>query len=236
MSLTAALLDATSARPLITFYDDTTGERIELSGITTANWAAKTANLLRDECDVEPGTTVAVLLPAHWQTAAVLLGAWWCGAEVVADPVGAGLVLCDSERIDLALAAAPANGVVALSLHAFGTGLTGLPAGVLDYATEVRLHGDDFVPWAPVPETAPALAGATVAEVLVDARARAARLGLTAADRVLCTLDWSDPDGLGDGLLAPLAAGASIVQVRHPDGAALDRRASTERTTHRLGT
>lgn len=236
MSLTAALLDATSARPLITFYDDATGERIELSGVTTANWAAKTANLLRDECDVEPGSTVAVLLPAHWQTAAVLLGAWWCGAEVVADPAGADLVLCDGERIDLALAAAPANGVLALSLHAFGTGLTGLPAGVLDYATEVRLHGDDFVPWAPVPDSAPALAGATVAEALADARARAARHGLTAADRVLSTLGWSDPDGLGDGLLAPLAAGASLVQVRHADAAALDRRAATERTTRRLGT
>ena len=29
---------------------------------------------------------MAVLLPAHWQTLVVLLGAWWCGAEVVTDP------------------------------------------------------------------------------------------------------------------------------------------------------
>lgn len=234
MSLTDSLLDRGSARPLITFYDDATGERIELSGVTTANWAAKTANLLRDECDVEPGSTVAVLLPAHWQTAAVLLGAWWCGAEVVGDPVGADLVLCDSERLDLALAAAPANGVVALSLDAFGKGLTGLPAGVLDYATEVRLHGDDFVPWAPVPDTAPALDGASVTDVLADARSRATRLGLTGDDRVLSTLEWTTPDALGNGLLAVLAAGASLVQCRHADAAALTRRATTERTTARL--
>jgi uncharacterized protein (TIGR03089 family) len=240
VTLTAALLDplrtgAAAARPLITFYDDATGERIELSATTTANWSAKAANLLRDECDVEPGTPVAVLLPAHWQTAAVLLAAWWCGAEVVAEPGDAEWVLCDAERVDRALAAGPAGGVVALSLDAFGKGVPGLPSGVVDFATEVRLQGDEFVPWAPVPDTAPALAGATVAEVLADARARADALGLTASDRVLSTLDWSGPDGLGDGLLAVLAAGASLVQCAHPDEAALSRRTEAERTTKRLG-
>jgi uncharacterized protein (TIGR03089 family) len=240
VTLTAALLDplrsgAAAARPLITSYDDATGERIELSGTTAANWAAKTANLLRDECDVEPGTAVAMLLPAHWQTAAVLLGAWWCGAEVVAEPADADWVLCDADRIDLALAAAPAGGVVALSLDAFGKGLPGLPSGVIDFATEVRLHGDDFVPWAPVPDDTAALAGATVAEVLAASRGRAAALGLTSSDRVLSTLEWSSPEGLGDGLLAVLAAGASLVHVRHPDPAALDRKAISERTTVRLG-
>lgn len=239
MTLTAALLDPfrsgpSAARPLITFYDDATGERIELSGITTANWAAKAANLLRDECDVEPGSRVAVLLPAHWQTAAVLLAVWWCGAEVVADPGGADLVLCDADRVDLALAADPANGVVALSLDAFGKGISGLPAGVVDFATEVRLHGDDFVPWAAVPGDAPAWAGASVDEVLAAARTRASDLGLAAGDRVLSTLDWSDT-GLTDGLLAVLAAGASLVQVRHPDPERLARKAESERTTTRLG-
>ncbi|MFC7656450.1 TIGR03089 family protein [Pseudonocardia benzenivorans] len=177
MTLTAALLDpilrANPARPLITFYDDATGERIELSGVTTANWAAKTANLLRDECDVETGTTVAAMLPAHWQTAAVLLGAWWCGAHVVATPAEADWVLCDGDRVDLALAAAPSGGVVALSLDAFGRGLDGLPAGVIDYATEVRSHGDDFVPWEPVDDSAPALDGRSIVEVLDTARRRA---------------------------------------------------------------
>ncbi len=239
MTLTAALLDpirsgAAAARPLIPFYDDATGERIELSGVTTANWAAKAANLLRDECDVEPGARVAVLLPAHWQTAAVLLAAWWCGAEVVREPLDADVVLCDAERVDLALAAGPAGGVVALSLDAFGKGIAGLPAGVIDFATEVRLHGDDFVPWAPVPDTAPALAGASVAEVLADARSRAVALGLDAQDRVLSTREWSTPDGLTDGLLAVLAAGASLVQCRNADPSRLERRGESERVTVRL--
>ncbi len=239
MTLTAALLDPfrtgpAAARPLITYYDDATGERIELSGVTTANWAAKAANLLRDECDAEPGMRVAVLLPAHWQTAAVLLAAWWCGAEVVAEPAAADLVLCDAPRVDLALAADPARGIVALSLDAFGKGLPGLPAGVVDFATEVRLHGDDFTPWAPLPDTAPALAGTTVAGALAAARNRASELGLDASARVLSTLDWQTTDNLTDGLLAVLAAGASLVQVANTDRSRLDRKADTERATVRL--
>ncbi len=231
MSLTDALLDRGSPRPLITFYDDATGERIELSGVSTANWAAKAANLLRDECDLEPGARVAVLLPAHWQTAAALLAVWWCGGEVAdSDP---DLVLCDVDRLDLALSLVPPHAVVAFSLDAFGQGLTGLPEGVLDFATQVRLHGDDFVPWQPVPGDAPALNGAVVDEVLAGARARAAELGLSTGDRVLSTRDWSG-DGLRDGLLAVLAAGASLVQCRNTPDGVLDRRAEQERTTHRL--
>jgi uncharacterized protein (TIGR03089 family) len=240
VTLTAALLGPYlsgpgSARPLLTQYDDATGERVELSGATTANWAAKAANLLRDECDVEPGTRAALLLPAHWQTATVLLAAWWCGAEVVPEPGAADWVLCDGDRVDLALAAGPAGGVVALSLDPFGRGLPGLPAGVVDFGPQVRLHGDEFDVWEPVPDSAPALAGGTVAEVLADARARARALRIGPGDRVLSTLSWGTPDGLGDGLLAVLAAGASLVQCRNADPAALDRRAAAEKATVRLG-
>ena len=246
MTLTDALLTpyrngAAAARPLVTFYDDATGERVELSGVTTANWAAKAANLLRDECDVEPGVPVAALLPAHWQTAAVLLAAWWCGAEVVTDPAAAEWVLCDADRVDRALAAKPGGGIVALSLDAFGRGVPGLPAGVVDFAPEVRLHGDDFLA-DPLPDTAPALDGRSVAEVLADARAAAARRGVGASDRVLSIREWGPDgvtggvtaDGVTDGLLAVLAAGASLVQCRHADPARLDRRAVAEKVTVRL--
>ena len=45
-NLTSEILDpllaANPAGPRITFYDDATGERIELSSVTLANWAAKT--------------------------------------------------------------------------------------------------------------------------------------------------------------------------------------------------
>jgi uncharacterized protein (TIGR03089 family) len=237
VSLADALLRPSDPRPMITWYDAATGERIELSGVTTANWAAKAANLLRDECDVEPGTRVAVRLPAHWQTAAVLLAAWWCGADVVAvGPASTGeadLVLCDAAGLEAAVATSPVLGVVALSLDAFGKGLSGLPSGVVDFATEVRTHGDAFVPWEPVPDNAPALDGEPLAAVLAAARSAAAARGLASGDRVLSTRDWTGSD-LVEGLLAVLAAGASLVQVAHADDERVATIAASERTTHTL--
>jgi uncharacterized protein (TIGR03089 family) len=175
-----------------------------------------------------------VLLPAHWQTLAVLLGAWWCGAEVVADPSGADLACCGRDSLDDALAAG-AGVVTALSLDAFGAGLPGLPPGVVDYATEVRLHGDLFAA-EPTAGGSPALDGLGVDEVLNRAGAAAAEAGLSSADRVLTTADWSVADGLVPLPLAVLAAGASLVQCRNApaDPAALDRRATSERVTRRL--
>jgi uncharacterized protein (TIGR03089 family) len=229
-ALLGPLLARDPARPLVTYYDDATGERIELSGTTLANWAAKTANLLRDECDLEPGGTIAVLLPAHWQTLAVLLGAWWCGAEVVSAPNGADVVCCDSDQLSVARNAG-ADTVVALSLHAFGTGLPGLPVGVVDYATEVRPHGDVFTP---EPGADAALDGANTTAVLAAARSAANAQGLNAGSRVLTTRDWSVTDGLIEVPLAVLAAGGSLVQCRNLEPSAADHRARSERITHTL--
>ncbi|MEJ2885358.1 TIGR03089 family protein [Actinomycetospora aeridis] len=231
-ALLAPLLAGDPARPLITFYDDATGERIELSGATFGNWVAKTANLLRDECDVEPGSTVAVLLPAHWQTAAALCAVWACGARAVTEPDGADVALADGSTLE---AAAAAGLVVGFSLDAFGRALEGLPRGAVDYATEVRVHGDHFDPLALVPDDAPALADADAASVVATARARAAELGLGADDRVLSTAAWplALSGGLVDGFLAVLAAGASLVHVRHPAGDQ-ERRAGTEKVTRVL--
>jgi uncharacterized protein (TIGR03089 family) len=229
-ALLAPVLAADARRPLITFYDDATGERLEFSGETLANWIAKTANLLRDECDVEPGMQVAVLLPTHWQTAVALLGAWWNGAVVIDDPAGADVALADAEHLD---AAGAAGLVVGFSLDAFGRALTDLPRDAVDYASEVRLHGDAFAPFGAVPGDAPALGDASVDDVVSASRRRAAELGYDARSRVLSTAEWPLrlDGGLVDGLLAVLAAGSSLVQVRHPDPAVMDRRAEVERAT-----
>jgi uncharacterized protein (TIGR03089 family) len=226
-------LASDAAAPLVTYYDDATGERIELSGTTLANWAAKTANLLRDECDLEPGGRVAVLLSAHWQTLAVLLGVWWCGGEVVSDPAGADVVCCEADRLAVA-SAAGAGVVVALSLHAFGKGLPDLPAGVVDYATEVRLHGDVFTPDGLADTDLAALDGKRASVVLAAARVVGNVEGLATGSRVLTTRDWSVDSGLVHVPLAVLAAGAALVQCRNVDPSALDRRADSERVTHRL--
>ena len=231
-TLTDALLDPIlkndPAGPRVTFYDDATGERVELSALTLANWAAKTANLLRDEFAVEPGARVAVLLPAHWQTAAVLLGAWWAGAEVVLEPdADAEIALVSAERLG---DVEDVPEVAALSLDAFGRPVPDLPVGITDYATSVRVHGDQFRPTV----AGPALAGKSVDDVLAAALASAESHGITGSDRVLSVRAWDSPDALIDGLVAVFAAGASLVQVTNPDTAAQARRVDTEKITRQL--
>jgi uncharacterized protein (TIGR03089 family) len=236
-TLSGAILDpmlrADAVGPRITYYDDGSGERIELSAVTLANWAAKTGNLLRDELGAGSGSRVAILLPAHWQTAAVLFGVWWIGAEAVLETSGpADLALCTAERLDEADATVEPGGEVAvLSLDAFGRSAPDLPIGVTDYATAVRVHGDQIVA-----ERHPgaALGGRSVDEILADCENSAAARGLTPKDRVLSSASWSGPAELVDGLLAVMAVGASLVQVANPDPAALQRRVETEKVTRVL--
>ncbi|MCP9944014.1 TIGR03089 family protein [Streptomyces somaliensis] len=156
--LLRSALDADPARPLVTYYDDATGERVELSVATFANWVAKTANLLRDGLCAEPGERVALLLPAHWQTAVWLLACASAGvvADLDGDPAGADHVVAGPDRLDEGLACA--GGRLALSLAPLGRRFPAPPAGYEDYAVEVPGQGDRFVPYAPVDPGAPALA------------------------------------------------------------------------------
>jgi uncharacterized protein (TIGR03089 family) len=220
--------------PRITYYDDATGERIELSAVTLANWAAKTGNLLRDELGAGPASRVAVLLPAHWQTAAALFGVWWIGAEALMGgdqkEVEADIALCTAERLDEADATG-AGEVAVLSLDAFGRPAPDLPIGVTDYATAVRVHGDQVVAER---HPGPALSGRSVDQVLEACRNAAAARALTAGDRVLSTASWDTSDGVADGLLSVLAIGGSLVQVANPDPAALPRRIATEKVTRTI--
>jgi uncharacterized protein (TIGR03089 family) len=74
-------------KPLLTWYDDHRGDRVELSFKTFDNWVAKTANLVVDEFGAEPGDRVAAVLAGHWQTPVILAASWRAGVTVVAlDP------------------------------------------------------------------------------------------------------------------------------------------------------
>lgn len=232
MSLTDHLLRpllAQPGRPLLTHYDDAAGTRIELSVATVANWAAKTANWLVDEFDVEPGDAVAVLLPAHWQTAGVLLGAWWCGADVTGETTGARVAFVTPE------ASGPAERTAVVALDPLGRGLAEPPRdGSFDYLAEVRVCGDTFSPAVPVPDDTPALEASTVERILARSRASAEKSGITAGDRVLSTMDWTMPEGIVEGFLGPLSVGAHLVQVTAADPAKLAARRDAERTTKDL--
>ncbi|MBQ1044692.1 MULTISPECIES: TIGR03089 family protein [unclassified Micromonospora] len=210
-------------RPLLTWYDDATGERTELSGATLANWVAKTANLLTDEIDAAPGDSAGVLLPPHWQTAAVLLGCWSAKLTVTDAPGPVEVVFVAADRVDEA-AGWPAGERYALALDPFALPMRQVPTGYADFVTAVRGHGDHFTPY---PE-----GGEGDAALLARAQARAAELGLTPGDRLLVDVT-RHPDPV-DWLLAPLITGASVVACAHPDPTRLPTRAEAEKATHTL--
>jgi uncharacterized protein (TIGR03089 family) len=244
------LLDAAlrrdPARPLITFYDDATDERTELSVTTFANWVAKTANLLRDDVGAAPGDRVAVLLPAHWQTAAVLLGAWSMGLTVAVRPwataglpagatdIGSPLqaVFVSGNRLSSWLEDVPdARHRFVLGLRPDGEPLDEIPEGYLDYLAEVRRYPD--IPPDPRARshTEPATPDGTSFQEWMDlARDLARTMGLRSGDRLLVDADTNEQPV--KWLLAPLAVGASVVLCAGLDKEAVDPRAAAAGATH----
>ncbi|MFC5155819.1 TIGR03089 family protein [Streptomyces amakusaensis] len=236
--LLRSALTADPSRPLVTFYDDATGERVELSVATLANWVAKTANLLQGELAAEPGDRLALLLPAHWQSAVWLLACSSAGvtADVGGDPSAADLVVSGPDTLERARACRGER--VALALRPLGGRFPKAPEGFSDYAVEVPSQGDRFAPYAPVDPGAAALSvggvGLSGAELVERARADAAELGLSAGSRLLSGRGYDSWEGLSAGLFAPLAAGASVVLCRHLDQLSpkgLEQRIESERVT-----
>ncbi|HEY0484827.1 MAG TPA: TIGR03089 family protein [Mycobacteriales bacterium] len=242
VDLLAAALARDPSGPLFTHYDDRTGERVELSASTLDNWVAKTANLLADGAGLGAGDRAAVLLPPHWQTAAVMLGCWAAGLAVAHGVRGAA-----PDHADVAFAAADRAGeatgtgapdVYLLSLAPLGARLREVPAGTQDYAVEVPAYGDRFVPVSPVTGATAALVGSAEVDhagLVAAARERATELGLSPGDRLLVAASADHRPRPLDWLAVPLVAGASVVLVRDPDPAALARRAADERVTATLG-
>ena len=230
-------------RPLITQYDDSTGERVELSVATVENWVAKTANLLQ-ESGVEPGATAAVLLPAHWQTAVILLGCWRAGVAVTYSAVvddfrtpGAAegrdepaVAFVAANRAEEVLDSG-AEEIWALSLAPMAAPLRKVPKGADDYAVAVRGQADRFTPYAPVNAAGPGLTveGLSLAGLVSEGQAKAAELGLEPGGRLLVS---TEPSPVG-WLLAPLVADASLVLLRNPAPAGIERIVTTERVTTR---
>lgn len=227
------LLDAAgradAARPLLTFYDDATGERVELSVASTANWAAKTASLLADGFGAEPGERVAVRLPLHWRTAVVLLGCWQAGLTVTDDPADVPVAFAAPDDLDWTAGVAE---VCAVSLAAFGTPPADPPAGTTDYAAEVAGYADRF-PARSLAGPALVLGGQPVGADALLAAARDGRVPPGA--RVLTTLPFDTVDGVLAGLVGPLAVGGSVVLCRHSDPARLADRVGIERVTVTVG-
>ena len=213
-------LRADPARPLLTFYDDATDERTELSVATFANWVAKTANLLQDDLGAGPGATVSVDLPPHWQAAVWLQSAWMLGLQVVPPAAAAEIAVIGYDG----RAPAGAGDVVALGLGPLGLPRRDAapPAGTtLDFDREVHGHGDRFVPAERPDAAAPAFTSGDRVLTGADLGA-AAQTGpaLPAGARLLVAEPLTGLAAVLGGLLVPLATEVTAVLCRHLD---LDR-------------
>jgi uncharacterized protein (TIGR03089 family) len=220
----ASVIATDATRPLVTYYDDATGERTELSGATLANWVAKTANLLVDGLGLGTGEVAAVALPPHWQTAAVLLGCWSAGLAVDLAPAGksAEVGFASADRLD----EIRADETYALALDPFGLGFrTGAPGGAQDFNEVVRGYGDHFSPRMSIAPGTKALRSGESHADLVAAAPPAER-----GDRLLIDAD-AHPDPVY-WLVAPLLAGASVVLCRNLDRARVGERLAAERARY----
>lgn len=222
----AAFLARNTGAPLLTYYDQANGERIELSRATCSNWIAKTASYLVEECDLERGDALWIDLPPHW-LGPVFLGACWTVGlrvdEAEPDAVVIGPASVPSwSGVDASLP------VVACALRPLGGGfLDPLPPGIRDFGREVWAQPDAFVPWDP--PTARDLATAT--DTQSDLVRRVAQRGVLAAGGRLLTTRNPVTDGMESFVEVILREG-SLVLVAHPDpdllpGTFADERATT---------
>jgi uncharacterized protein (TIGR03089 family) len=226
---------------LLTYCDDTTGERVELTATALGDWSARAAALLADGCGLGAGRRVAVLLPPHWLTAAALLGAWAAGLQLSLRPrATAGLAQVGpgaDAPIDAALVAADRIGSwledVPAAPHRFSFFTETPPEGYRDFLAEAAAYPPD----APAyqrnrPEDAASVDGTSYGEWGALAAAMAERIGLKAGDRLL--VDAAEHEHPAKWLLAPLFAGASLVVCAGGEPGSLRARAAREGATHTL--
>nr|MBA3781570.1 TIGR03089 family protein [Nocardioides sp.] len=163
-----------AGRPLVTFYGETPGERIELSVTTYANWVAKAAGLLVEECDLERGQSLRIDLPTHW-LGPVFLGAAWTIGLVVTTDDAPDAVICGPETLADWADRADDLPVLACSLLPLGGRFAeGVPPGVHDVGAEIWGQPDAFTAWDPPGPDDRATDVLTQAELFAPTRGTAA--------------------------------------------------------------
>ena len=193
------------ARPLLVWYSPT-GERVELSAQTFANWVDKTVNLLGDlGWDEAPVVALPVLAerPGHWTSLVWAAAVWHLGGTIELAPEQADVVVLgpDNPRPH------PGADTIACSLHPLGLGLPNLPDGVQDYH-EVLAQPDVHTPATPPSPTVAAWVGSTTvshADLLDEVEPQAGRTVVQASSDAL--------DVVRRALLGPLLGGGSAVVV-----------------------
>lgn len=126
--------------PFVSWYG-ADGARAELSGITFATSVAKTAGMLTDDLDLEPGAAVRLALPLHWQ-----LPVWVAAAHL------AGLTVAwyDTSPVDVTVFAEPgepatAGMSVVSAATAFGRPDRPVPAPFVDHFSAAMGQPDVYL-------------------------------------------------------------------------------------------
>ena len=215
-------------RPLVTFYDEATGERVELSVTTYANWVAKASSLLIDEHGLERGQRLRIDLPPHWLSL-VFLGAAWNAGLVVSDADDPDAVVCGPDTVAAWAESAGSRPTLACSLLPLGVRFSDpLPLDVHDVGIEVWGQPDGWAPWDPPTGDDPATDWH--GEVTTQDELWAAAAGLPDGGRLVSEADPASPPGTAS-LSEPLANGGSLVLVAHATPDRLEAIAVAERAT-----
>lgn len=231
------LLKTDPGRPLITFYDGGSGERTELSVTTYANWVAKTASLLAEECDLERGHRLLVDLPTHWLGPVFLGAAWTVGLTVVWDESDgpADAFVCGPATVDRWADRAAGRPVIATALLPLGVRFPEPPhPRVLDFGVEVWGQPDAFVAGVePEPEDL-ATPGTEQGRLWREATAGSLLqgVGFTGGGRLLTETNPASPSGLAC-FVEPFARGGSLVLLVHTDEARVEATYTSELATAR---
>ena len=236
MTTFAELLEAErrrdGGRPFVTWYDETTGERVELSVTTYANWVAKTASLLVEEHDLSRGDLLHLDLPVHWLTPVFLGAAWTAGLVVSLDPDAYDAVVTGPAGVDRWSAVAAAVPVLACSLLPMGVRFAeALPADVHDVGVEVWSQPDAFIPYDPPgPDDDAVLAGGVRTSHQELWGTAAVGSLLTDGGRLLVAASPASPPEIA-AITEPLARRGSVVLVVGADPDRVTGLAQAERAT-----
>lgn len=229
-------LEHDPGRPLVTFYDGESGERVELSVKTFCNWVDKIANLLSDELMLDPGEVVHFDLPTHWQSAVAIVGSWTAGLQV---SLGTPPDTASVSVVGPAARAEPRRAVgqvLACSLRPMGGPFVDEPpTGWLDFAREVPPQPDVLLAPVEVTDDRVALvlpaAHTTHRDLVEQATRTAEEVGLTPAGRLITDANPARPGGLTAALLAPIVLDAGAVLVVNCDAEQRSRIAEQERVS-----
>lgn len=223
---------AVSAPPaLLTYYDDRTGEHSGLTAAELGDWAAATAALLVEGCGLGPGDRAAALLQPHWQTAAVLLGAWSAGLEVSYQGwATAGLQKPGSYDVTFVAGTRVLSWLEELPQGRHQFVLGDAPDGYRSFTAAVRPYLGARPPVHLFDDRdAASPDGTTFRQWGSIATSIAQTMGIGPGDRVL--IDAAEHEQPVTWLLAPLSVGASVVLCANLDRSVLDTRMAEEGVT-----